>query len=147
MFTAAPHSTSDICLISSFSVLLTPHASCCQRTPHIHPEAWQLSPSASLSPLGTSAWALQSCAFTASLEPVSLSGTQLVLCRPLWYLLFVLMGFPHRKAPFLSFLYLSLSPGHLHGKPCLLVIIVTFLPSLMLSLCSPCHSPCHHSFH
>lgn len=46
---AAPLPTPDMCLISSFSVLLTHHANCCQRTPDIHPEVWQLSPSASLS--------------------------------------------------------------------------------------------------
>jgi hypothetical protein len=65
----------------------------------------------------------------------SMSGTRLVLCRHLCHLLFVLVGFLLRKAPFT--IYLSPSPEHLHDKSCLLVVIVTFLPFGMLSLWFP----------
>lgn len=34
-------------------------------------------------------------------------------------------------------MYLSLSPGHLHDKSCILVVIVTFLLSPVLSLWFP----------
>lgn len=72
---------------------------------------------------------------TVSSNPVSLAGTQLILCRHLWHLLTVLVGFPHRKAPFT--IYLSLSPGYLHDNSCLLVAVVTFLPFPMLFLLFP----------
>lgn len=91
----------DICLISSLSALLTHHAGCCQRSPDDNSR--RRSPRSlatvifclSFLLIHRSAWARRFSSPTESLELVSLSGSQQVLCRHLWCLMPVLIAFPH----------------------------------------------------